>query len=297
MIKMSFLLILLIILIILLAILAGRIIFEITHPEISHYSVRTGKMSDNDKVRIVFLSDLHARQYGKNNSRLLRMVAKTKPDFILLGGDMVTASLVLNMDARVEMTIEALTNIAPVYYAPGNHEKKLNESERQSERYRDYISELECMDVVYLKDRNAVMTEEMYVYGLDIDERFYRKFGKADQMPDDYIPEKLGFPDSSKYNILMAHNPAYFDEYVRAGYDLVLCGHYHGGMVILPKYGGLISPEFKFFPEHSGGMYKKSGTIVVVSRGIGLHFINIRLFNRPEIVVINIKNGEKKKTV
>ena len=291
---MSFLLILLIILIVLLAILAGRIIFELTHPEINRYFVRTEKMSENDRVRVVFLSDLHARQYGKNNMRLIRMVAKTKPDFILMGGDMVTATLILNRDERVEKTIEALTNIAPVYYAPGNHEKKLEESGSQYERYEDYMFELECMDVTYLKDQKAVMTEEMYVYGLDIDERFYRKFGKTAGMPDEYIPEKLGIPDRSKYNILMAHTPEYFDTYVKAGYDLVLCGHYHGGLVVLPRYGPLISPEFEFLPEHSGGVYKKSGTIVIVSRGMGSHLINIRLFNRPEVVVIDIKNSEKK---
>ena len=108
-------------------------------------------------------------------------------------------------------------------------------------------------------------------------------------MSAEYIHEKLGLCNPLKYNILVAHTPLYFNTYINSDYDLILCGHYHGGMMNLPWTGPLISPELKLRPEHSGGVYKKAGKIVVVTRGIGSHFINIRLFNRPEIVVIDLK--------
>ena len=64
---MAFWLILLIILLVLLGILIIRIIFEVTHPEVIRYSFKTGKLSSNEKVRIVFLADLHSRKYGRDN--------------------------------------------------------------------------------------------------------------------------------------------------------------------------------------------------------------------------------------
>lgn len=298
---MAFWLILLIILLVLLAGLAVRIVYEVTHPEVKRYAVRTDKLVSADKVRIAFLADLHSRQYGKGNIKLIRMVSRTKPDFIILGGDMLTASRLLNRDEVTISTLEGLGDIAPVYYVPGNHEKKLMESEDPgvSERWDDYLFELECMDLNWLADSHEIMTEDMNVYGLDIDERFYTKFGKSPMMPVNYIQEKLGQPDKTKFNILVAHSPEFFDTYTKTNYDLVLCGHYHGGMMNLPWIGPLIAPNFTFRPAHSGGAYKKGGRVIIVTRGIGSHGVNIRLFNRPEVVLIDIKQDRsqsRKKT-
>ena len=289
--KMEFWLVLLIILLILLAIVAARIVFEMTHPEVTHYSLRSGKLSANEKVRITYIADLHSRKYGKNNIRLIRMLSKTSPDFIVLGGDMLTASRLLNRDERTIDALNAMTNIAPVFYAPGNHEKKLEESDnpKQKERFDDYMFELECMDVTWLADQKAMLTEDMTISGLDIDLQYYEKFGRKPQMKPAYIAGKLESPDPSRFNILVAHTPAFYDTYIQTDYDLVLCGHYHGGVMNLPWIGPLISPDFEFRPEHSGGASRKKGTAVVVTRGIGSHTINIRLFNRPEVVVIDIR--------
>ena len=293
---MEFWLILLIILLILIGIIAARIVFEVTHPEIKRYSVRTDKLSSNEKVRIAFLADLHSRSYGRDNIRLIKMISKAKPDFIVLGGDMITASDFLNKDSVTVTALEGMTNIAPVFYAPGNHEHALSESEKekQRERYSDYMFELECMDVNYLQDKKEILTEDMYIYGLDIDQEYYRKFKRNDKkMPASYIGGKLGRPDTKKFNILVAHSPKYFDTYASTEYDVVLCGHYHGGTVNLPWTGPLIAPDFTLRPEHSGGAYRKDGTIVIVTRGIGSHLINIRLFNRPEVVLLDIKREGK----
>lgn len=288
--------ILLIILLILLGILIVRIIFEVTHPEIRRYAVRTDKLTANEKVRIVFLADLHSRSYGEDNIRLMRMVSRTKPDFIILGGDMITASGVRNRDSVTVTAIEGLGNIAPVFYVPGNHEKKLMKSsqEKQNERWEDYQFELECMDVNYLADRSEIMTEDMYIHGLDIDEQYYGKFGKTPTMPVSYIYNKAGRPDQKRFHILVAHTPEYFDTYAKTDYDMILCGHYHGGMMNLPWIGPLIAPNYTFRPQHCGGVYRKNGRVIIVTRGIGSHGINIRLFNRPEVVVIDIKQDNAK---
>lgn len=290
---MAFWLILLIILFVLLGVLIIRIVYEVTHPEVRRYSFKTGKLSSNEKVRIVFLADLHSRKYGRDNVRLIQMVSRTRPDFIVLGGDMINASSLAKNDSAALSAVEGLTNLAPVFYVPGNHEKALSEDADQKERYDDLMFELECMDVAYLADRREIMTEDMYIHGLDIDSRYYKKFKKSPPLPAAYIGSKLGRPDKTKYNILVAHTPEFFDSYIQAGYDLVLCGHYHGGTINLPWIGPLIAPNFTFRPEHSGGAYRKKDTVVLVTRGIGSHTFHIRLFNRPEIVVIDIRQEDE----
>ena len=285
--------VLLIVFIIFILILAGRVVYELYNPEIRRYSVKTKKLTVNERMRIVYLSDLHSWKYDENNIRLIKMVSNTKPDFILLGGDMITKSFLKNRDEITLKTLSGLSNIAPVFYAPGNHEKKISLSSKEKERFEDYLFELECMDIAYLADQSAVLSEAVNLYGLDIDPEYYKKAGKKPRFTLGYMYEKIGRPDKNKFNILMAHTPEFFDTYIKGNYDLVLCGHYHGGMVILPKIGPLLSPDLHFLPKHSGGAYKKAGTVVIVSRGIGSHFINLRLFNRPEVVVIDVKSEQE----
>ena len=99
-----------------------------------------------------------------------------------------------------------------------------------------------------------------------------------------------------KFNILVAHSPEFFDTYVRTDYDLVLCGHYHGGMINLPWVGPLLAPNLTLRPRHATGAYRKNGRVVIVTRGIGSHGVNVRLFNRPEIAVIDIKKDDDQKS-
>jgi len=289
---MEFWLILLIILLILIAIVIVRVVYEVTHPQYGRYSVETQKLGANEKIRIVFLADLHSKKYGKNNIKLIRLVSNAKPDFIILGGDMITASHLINQDERTLDALSGLSNIAPVYYAPGNHEKALSENPRKAERFDDFMFELESMDIPYLADQNAILTEDMYVYGLDIDSLFYKKTGKKRAPSVKYIEKKLGLPDKRKFNILVSHTPAFFNTYVKTDFDLILCGHYHGGLVNLPWLGPVFSPEFDFRPKHCAGAFRKNGKVVIVTRGIGTHLFNIRLFNRPEVTVIDIKNRD-----
>ena len=269
-----------------------RVRYELTHPEVTRYTIKTNKLLSSEQTRIIYIADLHSRTYGENNIRLIQMITKTKPDFIVLGGDMITAGGNAEKDQNTYDLINGLANVAPIYYTPGNHEKKLEINSRQKERHEEWKRELESLDIPYLKDGKSVLTEDICLYGLDIDIRYYKKFEEKPKLRQSNISAKLGQPDTRKFNILAAHTPEFFDAYVKSDYDLVLCGHYHGGVAVLGKFGPLISPDFKFRPEHAGGLYKKGDTRVVVTRGIGSHSVNIRLFNRPEIVLIVIKREE-----
>jgi predicted MPP superfamily phosphohydrolase len=78
--------------------------------------------------------------------------------------------------------------------------------------------------------------------------------------------------------------------YAQWGADLTLSGHVHGGVVIIPFKGGLLSPERDFFPEYYGGLYSIKERKMIVNRGLGNGKFGIRIFNRPEVTVITLSN-------
>ena len=105
-------------------------------------------------------------------------------------------------------------------------------------------------------------------------------------MQESVLKELIGEPQG-EYQILLAHNPDYVKEYQAWGADLILCGHYHGALVGIPGVGGVIAPNFKLFPKYSGGIYREENAIAVVSRGLGTHSVPVRIFNMPELVVLD----------
>ena len=143
-----------------------------------------------------------------------------------------------------------------------------------------------CNESTRLEDENIV------IYGLEIDREYYKRRKKI-TMTVEYIQEKLGHPDKSKFNILLAHNPEYFDAYASWGADLVISGHVHGGIMRLPFLGGVVAPSLTLFPKYSGGRYEKvtedgQKSIMILSNGLGSHTIPIRVFNPGQLVVLEL---------
>ncbi len=111
-------------------------------------------------------------------------------------------------------------------------------------------------------------------------------------MDPDLIAKKLfevKGAEKDRFQILIAHNPQYFKEYAGWGADLTLSGHVHGGIVRLPLLGGVVSPSLALFPKYSGGRYQQAGRTMILSRGLGTHTINVRMFNPGEVSLIEIK--------
>ena len=63
--------------------------------------------------------------------------------------------------------------------------------------------------------------------------------------------------------------------------------HSHSGV------GGLITPQAKLFPKYSGELTEEE-SYIAVSRGLGSHTVNIRLFNEAEIVALELKPEQEK---
>ena len=272
---------------------AAAEIYRETHCfRVARYSVPAEKLAGIVRdVKILFLSDLHNCAYGNENERLLRSIRDEDPDLILIGGDMLVGKAGIPYETALHF-VEQLPEICPTVYANGNHELRMKEEpENYEDAYRIYKNSLEKRGVHFLEDsriRVELGDASLQICGLELPSSSYRKFRK-DRITASDIEEHFGFPASADvYTILLAHNPAYMDAYLEWGADMVLSGHLHGGLIRVPGIGGIVTPQGFLFPRYSGEMTRKGSQTVIVSRGLGTHTLNIRLFNTPELISIQL---------
>lgn len=261
-------------------------IYDSSRFVVVRHEIRDRRISGH--YRVVFLSDLHNKQYGKNNAQLLKAIEDAGPDAVLIGGDMINGKPGEKLEGVVDL-LRTLKKKYPVYYANGNHEHRIKLYPATygdaAERYEKALSELGIEPLVnchvQLPGANLV------IYGSEIDKYYYKRFTVPEMEPD-YLPGLLGRPRQEVYTVLLAHNPDYFPRYAQWGADLVLSGHVHGGIIRIPLWGkGLLSPNVRFFPKYDGGTYREGGCTMILSRGLGIHTIPFRLFNPGELIVID----------
>lgn len=245
--------------------------------EIAFYQLNDDKITGN--VRAAFLSDLHLSEFGKDNIELVSAIERLRPDIILIGGDMNVSG---NPDYAAVLTlVEQLTPIAGVYYALGNHE------------YNDYLfadsrllSDVRALGATVLSNHYVTVN----VNGNLID------IGGLNEMSNHFHQESAqefyeSYMRSQNYRLLLAHDPAYFigeGALKGADIDMALCGHRHGGQIVIPFLGGLYHPGSGILPELTDGALYISGAWVVVSRGLGNSGGIPRVNNPPQLVIIDI---------
>lgn len=254
--------------------------------KISTYHIKTGKIRNNTQFRIIQVSDLHKKQFGKNNIILSNKIKDLCPDIIFMTGDMISRDI-KSLDG-IKCLINELQDTAPIYYSLGNHEtdlKTINPS-----MYNELIEFIQEKCTLLDNDTHFLYRDEnaLKISGLTIYPECYKKNGKYKNLRKINGEDVKAFLNTSMsetcVNIILAHNPIFLDAYVEYNADLVVSGHMHGGCIRLPFIGGLLSPERKLFPKYCYGLYIKHNTAMVISSGLG----KFRLFNSPEINIINI---------
>lgn len=273
----------------------GVILHDTRNFQVHRYFFHSKKIKKD--ARFVVITDLHGREFGKGNEKLIREIRKLKPDFVLLGGDIMTAkdrnNDIINASIDVACSlVKNLSEIAPVYYAMGNHESRILWSPwRFNFTYRDMLKKLKKSGA-HLLDNTSVFLKEygIAVHGLSLPEQYYKMTNRHEFTPS-LLHASFGDTKDGRYHILVAHDPEYMPTYAQWAPDLTFCGHYHGGIMRLPKLGGVISPKLWLFPNYTGGLYHLNKKDQVVSRGIGTHTFPIRVFNPAEMLYVEIKKG------
>lgn len=247
--------------------------------EISRYEVKSQKLPESfDGFKIVQLSDLHGAEFGEDGMGLVEKVKELEPDMIALTGDFVTDEGDL---AAVEKLAARLTELCPVYFISGNHEfgsglavKVRNILERAGVKYlsNEYLTISRGEDGILLGG-----VEDPLAY--------------ADMLSPDELAQKMNDAAPDAFKILLGHRNYWMTEYPELPVDLIFCGHAHGGLIRIPGVGGLIGTDRRLFPDFDAGEYNNGRYTLIVSRGLGNSVPIPRIFNRPEIVCVELSSA------
>ena len=261
---------------------AAWVLWGNTAVELNSYTLESDKVPDSfDGYRIAQVSDFHNAQIGKDNKKLLNLLEKAEPDIIAITGDIVDWR-----STDIEITrnfVGSAVKIAPCYYITGNNEAYIAETYNIKEMMKE-------LGVTVLEDETKQLEingEKILLAGVD-DPCFSENYSSADSVP--IMQKKLEkITVDEGYTVLLSHRPELFSVYCEYNVDLVLSGHAHGGQFRIPFLGGVIAPDQGLFPKYDAGLYTQGGTNMLVSRGIGNSIIPLRVNNRPEVVVVELK--------
>ncbi len=220
--------------------------------------------------KFVFVSDLH----GCDNGPIIKKINEIVPDAILVGGDFIHDS---NNYKRGLDFLENTAKQFPVFCSLGNHEFRFD---------KDMRPIIEKTGVTLL-DNSSVMFEEVCIGGLTSP---VKRGAKRDKDASKRVPDinwLSRFDGIDGYKLLLCHHPEYFVKFIeKTSINLTLSGHAHGGQWRF--FGrGVYAPGQGIFPKYTGGIHRER---LIVSRGLGNPHLVPRINNKPEILVINIKN-------
>lgn len=261
--------------------------------EIKTYEIQTDKLKKDERpLRIVMLSDLHDRLWGKGQRQLLDAIDSLSGDMVLCSGDMLIGREQALMENAITLFEGLSKRKLPVIVSNGNHESRMRRQVgTYGRQYQYYAGRLRDMGIRILENevyRMKFGSGYLSIYGYEMPMRYYRKFRSYPYDTED-LRKRFGVPDDDAFHILLAHNPVYFETYAEWGADLTLSGHLHGGIIRIPGIGGLITPQAKLFPRYDRGMFERDGKYMVVSAGLGEHTVPIRIFNPPQLICIVIR--------
>ena len=234
-----------------------------------------------DGYTVVHLSDLHGHEYGEGSLRLLECVAREKPDLIVITGDLIDREGQLQM---IPTLARSLAAIAPAYYVTGNHEWGLGTA-----KVKDLKNLLAQCGVTVLSNQYEILERDgarIVLAGVDDPN------GYADQKTPEALYTQIKNDAPGLFTVLLAHRNDRFDQYAATGYDFVMSGHAHGGIVRLPFVGALMGTDRQWFPEWTSGLYTLGTSTLFVSRGLGNNTVPVRgfrIFNRPELAVLTLR--------
>ncbi|MDX1384014.1 MAG: metallophosphoesterase [Thermoanaerobaculia bacterium] len=221
-----------------------------------------------DGVTLLLLCDFHAGPFVSPPAmRLaLRRLLAGRPDLILLGGDFVTSSLAELVDARAMLTDLA----APlgVFGVLGNHDHYTEDGD-------EVRRVVEACGVDVLHNRAVRLRRggaDLWLAGVDD-----MNAGRPDLA--------AALAAASAPAILLSHNPDFFFDAADAGVALTLSGHTHGGQIKIPGRGVIVRQSRYHLDE---GWYRHDGAQLVVSRGLGVTGVPLRVGSAPEGVWVRL---------
>ena len=253
------------------------------------YTIHTDKIQENREVCFAVLADLHGITFGNNHQQLFHSIMKEKPDGILVPGDMIVSRDTVTLQAAAGLFLRLCEQV-PVFYSLGNHEYKMLYNPDLRDSYLNYERLLTSTGVCFL--HNEHITSRFHgtsftFYGLELPLEYYHK-PNSPALSLTRLEQLIGTPSRDGVHILLAHNPKYGNTYFSWGADMILSGHYHGGILRLGENHGLTCPQYLFLPPFCCGRFTRGKQNMIVSPGLGEHTVPVRIHNPRELIILRL---------
>lgn len=241
-------------------------------------------------LRMLHISDLHLRKGQRRKQAFLRRLDRLDPDFIVGTGDF------LGDDSSADAAASAMSAIgfgtaaffvlgSNDYHGPKpknpfryfmKHRTLAPSGAGRMNRWEDLVTALEKSGWTFLNNRTTSV-DGVEVVGLDD-----AHIGRADMAVASARAPESGF------RLAVAHSPDSARDLAALGYDLIVCGHTHGGQICIPGVGALVTNCS--LPRHMArGVHRLDGAWLHVCGGLGTSmYAPYRLACRPEVCLLEL---------
>jgi uncharacterized protein len=290
---------------------------------------------DLEGFKILQVTDLHEKEFGKNQQRLIEAINTIEYQLIVFTGDMLDSSDSNNYKPIYSL-IDGIQRKENALFIPGNTDPEIyNGSSANPFEKNDFINGMENRGVSYLESIYTIKAGTSSINFVPFDlstqispvgtggivkiptsknatnkqivehqSKLIEKLDILDELNDrDVLVALNHYPVVDAHIDTILNNPHYLKF---RNYDLIIAGHYHGGQIRLPFIGALFVPEPWYennglFPpqDRVKGLWEYKNTKQYVSAGLGssdaISFLKFRLFNPPEINVLTLTKTKMKK--
>lgn len=242
---------------------------------VSHDALAVRRRARAPALTIAFASDFHAG--ATTDDRVLRAacdaLAALEPDLLLLGGDFVS---VRGSD------IHSLAPLLAAVPAPlgkfgvfGNHDLRANRPIVDAA-----LREAGVRMLVNETVRLPVPHDDVTITGFD------------DPIRGEPRGDLLAGLDGVR--VLLMHAPDGLLAARGREFDLALCGHTHGGQIVMPGKVRPYLPHGELSRSYPAGRYhldEAGGRTLIVSRGVGCSTVPVRLLCAAEVHLVTLSAG------
>ena len=245
---------------------AGKL--KITTYNISFKNLPTDLIGE----KFILIADTHFGKLIKKNraDELVNKILEINPKFVIHAGDFYDGPMI---DLQpIKESWKKLSNKIPIFYTPGNHE-----------RYGDYekfIQSLKDININVLENQNTNFAG-INISGIDFIEK------KNINLAKNVLADLKNKKDENNFstntlNILINHHPTFLDEIKNQNFNLLLSGHTHKGQFWPLNYIVRL-----VYGKYYYGYNEYQDLKIITTSGTGFSGVPTRLFNTPEIVVVN----------
>ena len=261
-------------------------------------------------LSIVQITDLHEKEFGENQERLINAINSIHYDAIVFTGDMMKNN---SKNAVPFYTlIEGIENKQHALFVSGNTDPKSYRTSSGNLAKSEFIKNMENKRVRLLDSTYTVKRGNFHVQFVNFE--WSLKTENKSKINENFLSKNENYPKKETSDLIIGLNhfplvDSHIDALLRDPsvtfryYDLIMAGHYHGGQFRIPFFGALFVPEAWYeksglFPpqDRVKGLWEYKHIKQYVSTGLGsngpIPFLNFRLFDPPEINVLTFKNGK-----